>query len=132
MILVLSLLLSGIINKTVFIANSPRINTMALLELKNSPQAIFEKSARFIASLVKTSPIKNTDTEVAYKTFNFDKFTQLPVNQLKQVTKGVYAKEDKVNNIVYIRVAPDAQWEEKQITVDGKIMIIRFPKGTFK
>lgn len=131
-ILVTSIILSGLVNKAVFIANTPQINMVALLELKNSPLTIFDKSTRFMASFIKGNSGKNTDPDAVYKTFKFDTFSQIPINQLNQVTKGVYAKEDKTNNIIYIRVAPDAQWEEKEITLDGKKALMRFPKGTFK
>jgi hypothetical protein len=89
---------------TIFIANSPRINKA------------------FIASLI--TPQKETITVKEYR--------QLPDSALNRITAGVYAKEDKANNVIYIRVTDDVEYDERIIEVNGQQTRVRFPKGTFK
>lgn len=119
-----SLIISGFLTNNVFIANSPTINKSFLTNLKYLPSDLFNNTQRFLASIF--NPI---DPQTKKK---LDEFNKLPVSALNTIGKGVYAKEDRENNIVYIKVTKDAEWEEKEINFQGKIVKVRFPKGSFR
>lgn len=112
-VLLLALLLTNTLSKTVFLANTPRIDKAFFTNLKTLPN-------NFIASLSR----KPANT--------IKKFESLPITALKPMTEGVYAAEDETGKIVYIRVTKDVEYEEKIINYEGKKIKVRFPKGTFK
>ena len=112
-----SLIISGFLANTVFIAGSPKINPDFFTNLINAPR-------QFVA-LIFNPMDQATKKKV-------DEFNKLPISALNSMGTGVYAKADKANNVVYIRVTKDAEWEEREINFQGKIMKVRFPKGTFK
>ncbi len=99
-----ALVMAKTFSGTIFIANSPRINKV------------------FIVSLVTRQ--KETATAKEYQ--------RLPDSALNRITTGVYAKEDKANNAVYIRITDNVEYDERIIEVNGQQMKVRFPKGTFK
>ncbi len=90
-----SFILVFLFSKSIFLANTPRIN----------PQ--------FVAS------IRNLPVNIASA-----------INQIgfSKISQGVYAKEDKKTNVIYMRVTGDVEFEEKQLTVNGQTVILRFPK----
>lgn len=119
-----SLIVSGFLSNNVFIAKSPKVNKAFFANLRYLPLDIVNNTQQFLASIF------NPMDQITKK--KLDEFNKLPVSALNTIGKGVYAKEDRENNIVYIKVTKDAEWEEKEINFQGKIMKVRFPKGTFK
>lgn len=116
-------ILSSIVSKTVFLAGTPRINTLFFAQLRDTPRQVVVNTQNFIAALQGNPANSETRT--------LQQFMQLPSTALNQIGTGVYAKEDNINNIIYIRVSPDAQFKEQTITMNGKTVTIRVPKGTF-
>lgn len=114
--LTVSLLFVMFISKFIFIDNTPKVSVNFLANLKNAPLLVWES----LSSLGKSSSMKK---EIALK-----KLRDLPDSSLNTIAQGVYAKEDATNNVVYIRVTKDVVWEEREITLDGKLTKIRFPK----
>jgi len=114
--LIVSLLFVMFISKIVFVDNTPKVSVNFLANLRNAPLLVWES----LSSLGKTSSMKK---EIALK-----KLRDLPDSSLNTIAQGVYAKEDTTNKVVYIRVTKDAQWEERQIMLDGKPTTIRIPK----
>jgi uncharacterized protein YycO len=93
--LVVSLIITIILSKTLFSFNTPRFN---------------------ISYLVRLFP-KN----------NYGKLATIPLSSMTQISKGIYAKEDKELKTVYIRVTKDAQWQEKIIESNGHKILLRYP-----
>ncbi len=120
----MALILSSGLSNTIFLASTPRINKPSLAKLKNLPGTLVNNSANFLASLFNPR-----DKIIKEK---IGQFSTLPVSSMQRIGTGVYAQEDKKDNVVYIRVTKDAQWDERQINFQGKIITVRFPKGTFK
>jgi hypothetical protein len=112
--LVLILFIVGFVVKTqsnkIFFANTPRINPSFIAFVKNLPNSL--RSVPQIAN--KKEPNLNT--------FN------LPLSEFNKIAQGVYAKEDKENNIVYIRVEKDVVYEERIVNYQGHQITVRFPK----
>lgn len=118
LILVFAFVSTHIISKTVFLANSPRINKQFL-------SALINNSRTFFANLGKNTSLSDNQKNA------LQQIEKLPSTALNQVSSGVYAKEDKKNNVIYIRITKDAEWEERIIVMDGKEIKVRFPKGSF-
>jgi hypothetical protein len=127
--LVLALILSAVFSNTIFLANTPRINTIFLAKLKNAPGDLLNGTTVFLSSLMRPNGTALTSQE---KQNIINSFNSLPVSTMKSIGTGVYAKEDKKNNTVYIKVNKDAQWEERILIIDGKQVKVRFPKGNLK
>lgn len=115
-------ILSNIFSRTVFLANTPHINTVFFAQLKDSPRQMIVGTQNFIASLTGNP----TNPEVR----TLKQFLQLPDTALNTIGSGVYAKEDNLNNIYYIRVSPNSQYDERTIIMNGKTVTIRVPKGS--
>lgn len=122
--LFIGLVLTNFLSRSVFIANSPAINKAFISGLQMLPQNLFNSSTKQQAQPVakKTVP---SETPTSFS------FENLPVSALKFLGKGIYAKE-KNNNVVYIRVTKDVEFEEKDITYNGKVIKVMFPKGLIK
>jgi len=118
-ILALAFFFMRLLSGTVFLSNSPRLNSSFFLALKN-------KTFNFLASLSVKSKVNGT-ANAALKSLE-----QLPSSTLRSVGTGVYAKEDTSSDVIYIRIDKNAEWEEKIISLDGRQIKIRVPKGTFK
>ncbi len=124
--LVFSLVISSVLTQTIFFANTPMINKSFLAKIINFPSTVLESSRNFIASLINRSNISQNQATA------IQQFKQLPVTALKSVTKGIYAQEDKANNIIYVRVTKDVEYESRVFNVNGKQVTVHFPKGSFK
>jgi hypothetical protein len=51
-----------------------------------------------------------------------------PTFFMKQISKGIYAKEDKELGTIYIKISKDIQWEEKIINVNGQKILLKVSK----
>lgn len=111
--LFIAFLLTDILSKNIFLADTPKINKAFLANLKNSP-------GNFVAFLTNSRTNQNAD---------FKKFENSPISALKPVAKGIYAGENSNGRIVYIRVAKDIEFEEREINYEGRKIKVRFPKG---
>lgn len=110
------------VGKRLFLNNTPKINQSYLLEVRNSLFAFLDDSQRFLASLL--------NPRYAVLQNKIKKYNSLPTSAMQSVGTGVYAKEDELNNITYIRITKDSEWEERTIIMDGKQVTIRIPKGS--
>lgn len=119
-VLIAAFIITSTLSRTVFVANTTRINKAFIAELKDFPQHAFRQLKRYYASRqTPPTPQKKTD---------FAAIENLPNTALKSVAKGVYAHEED-GNIVYIRMTKDVEFEEKEINYEGKKIKVRFPKG---
>lgn len=100
-VMLVAIMFTQFVSKIFFIGGTPRINFQFLAKL-------FPKK------------IENQK--------KMEEYTNLPVIALSNLSKGIYAKEDKQNNIMYIRVTKDAPWQEKIINANGKKILIRLIK----
>jgi hypothetical protein len=139
--IIISFILTTILTKTVFYAGTPRINRVFITSIINLPLKLFQSTNNFIASLktnntanqVNNQPLnKNTATNNTNQKSLVQSIELIPLSAMTQVSNGVYAKEDKTNNIYYFKFTKNAEWEEKEYIVNGKKVIIDFPKGTIK
>ncbi len=118
--LVAAFVIASSLSRTVFVANTPRINKAFIAKLKDFPQQAFRQLKRYYASnQAPAAPTKKTD---------FAAIEKLPDTALKSVAKGVYAHEEN-GDVVYIRVTKDAEFEEREINYEGRKIKVRFPKG---
>ena len=117
---ILALILSFILVKTqtkkVFFGETPRINPNFIASIKNIPYSIQNIQ---LAKKAKIDP-------------ELEKIEKLPLSEFNKIADGVYAKEDRENNTVYIRVEENIEFEDKIINYNGKQITVKFPKGTFK
>lgn len=125
-ILAVAFILASALSQTVFLANTPRINRPFFAGLVNLPGTIKDNGTNFIASLF-TNQLSPSEQQKIINTFN-----SLPATTSKQLAPGVYAKTDSKDNVVYIKVSPGTQYDEKTINYNGQQIQVRFPKGTFK
>lgn len=123
--ILISLVIVTLTSNVIFIANTPRLNKLFLTELINLPQTVVDNSKAFLTSLGLSQKEKNKNEAIK-------NLSNLPLSQLKPIAKGVYAKEDISNNIYYVRVTKDADFEERIIDYRGQKIKIRFPKRTTK
>ncbi len=88
-----------------FIPTNPRSAFLFLAKLKNN----------FLAFVSQ-----KTTSESLAKTHLFF---------MRQIGKGVYAKEDKKLKIIYVRVTKDAELVEKTIEVNGRKILLQYING---
>lgn len=115
---------SSVLSKTIFLASTPRINKVFIAKVINLPGTLMKNTNTFIANLGKPSLTVTQKSKL-------QEFERLPLTALKPVASGVYAKDDLQNNIVYIKMTSDMQFDEQVMTINGKQVKVRFPKGTF-
>lgn len=112
--IILTLFVVGLLIKTqsnkIFFANTPRIHPSFIAFVRNLPKSF--RTTPQIAN--KKNPDLNT--------------FKLPLSEFNKIAQGVYAKEDKENNIVYIRVEKDVVYEEKILNYQGRQITVKFPK----
>jgi len=125
LLVLISFILVRVASSTIFIANTPKINTFALARLKNMPILFLNDTKNLFASIFK----KTAETTNSSLKNNLKKMDQLPLNAYKIVTKGVYAKEDKETGIIDLRITKDLEFEERKMKINGKEVTIRFPKN---
>lgn len=117
---ILALALSFILVKTqtkkVFFGETPRINPSFIASLKTIPHSIQNIQ---LAKKTKIDP-------------ELEKIEKLPLNEFNKLADGVYAREEKDNNTVYIRIEKEIEFEDRVINYNGKQITVKFPKGTFK
>ncbi len=106
-------------SRTVFLANTPRINPEFVYNMKNIPQVIANIPQRisfYIASLGRPK-------------FQYQDISQVPESNFLHVAKDIRAYENKSTNEVYIKVGPNVEFDKKIIQgPDGKEFIIYYPK----
>jgi len=121
-VMMLSLLISGIMSKEVFIANSPTIRPHLGLYLAARMKNMMAPASSFIAKLRgKGGPAKD-------KSVN-DRFSELGSVPFSDVAKGVAAKEQ--NGVAEVRYELDKiKWVEYTFTKrDGSTIVIKIPEG---
>lgn len=123
-VLIFAFVIANMMSTTVFMAKTPRINKFFLAGLANLPNKLIANLASVNNGSKKIDRVQQNQA--------VDQMKQLPASALNSVAPGVYAKDDENNNIIYIRITKDAQWEERTVNVDGREMKLRFPKGTIK
>lgn len=97
-----------------------------MTKLKELSADIVFMSSNFVASLMGKAILTVKQQEV------LKELEKLPAESLNKIGTGVYAKDDIENNLVYIRVTENAEFEEKMSILNGKETRIAFPKGTFE
>lgn len=123
--IVVALIFTQSLSTSVFIANTPQINTYFLSDTIQLAQNFMKNiSNKSQTTAQKSDPKKQSES--------IEKFSNLPSSALNKMAPGVYAKEDIDNDVVYIRVDKDAEWDEQIVMVDGVEKKIRFPKGTLQ
>jgi hypothetical protein len=116
-ILVLSFVVSFIINKTVFLSNTPRINPKFARSIKNLPTT----SKAFFAQLNQFFTPKNINNTNSEKFFSELPKVNVPKSiNYKLVSKGVYAAEDKKSNIKYLKIEKGTQIEVREYRIKLK------------
>lgn len=120
--MILAFVISRLSSQTIFIANTPRINRNFIAKVINFPGNI-------IQNYLSNQTQKNVSQTASSMTNTLER---LPVSAMKQISQGTYAYENAQDNVVYIRITDKANYEERIITVNGKPIKLRFPKGTFK
>ena len=125
--MVIALVIAQLSTRTIFMANTPRINKIFIAKLIKLPQSVLKSTQEFIAK----NSNKNTVPSTASLNNNLPQ-NNIPVSAMKEVSKGIYAKEDTENNVFYIHITKDMEFEEKILNYNGKQIKLRFPKGTFK
>lgn len=120
---------ASLISRSIFLAGSPRINKMFFQQFfakKDLPQP---------TSLVQSTPLREPTKSFPSSRLDLTTIKQLPNTALRSVAKGIYAQEEN-DNIVYIRVTEDAEFEEKEVSYNnGKEVIkikVKFPIGMMK
>lgn len=139
--IIVSFFLTSILSKTVFYANTPRINKMFIASIINLPNKLINNASNFIASLKPNNSSNQTNTNQARikqpvnntRSISLvQSIEQIPITTMTKIGKGVYAKEDKANNVYYLKLTEDTEWDEKEYIVNGEKVTIKFPKGTLK
>lgn len=126
--LAIAFVLANVSSNTVFFGQTPRFNEGFIAKLINLPADILNSTKNFIVSIGQNTS-QNQDMKQSEVLLQY---SQLPDNLLKQVASGVYAKEDQINNVLYMRVSKDAQYEPKKIIDEnGQEITVLFPKGSF-
>lgn len=116
-ILFVAFIASTIINKTVFLSNTPRLNPKFARSIKNLPNT----SKAFIAQLNLFFTPKNFNNTNSEKFFSeLPKVTVPKGIDFTPVTKGVHAAEDKKNNTKYMRIEKGKQIEVREYTIKLK------------
>lgn len=116
-ILGLSFIASLIINKTVFLSNTPRLNPQFARSIKNLPNT----SRNFIAQLNPFFTPKSVNNTSSQKFFSeLPKVTVPKGIDFKPVTKGVYAAEDKKTNTKYLKIEKGKRVEVREYTIKLK------------
>lgn len=138
----IALIISWFFSQTIFLKGTPQIDPLFLTKLRVLPNLLVNRSKELFTStfdknkstgdsLPKTEILVAKDN-LQERSLAFEKIKKLPDSSLQFMSKGVYAKEDKKTNIVYIRITKDAEWEEKTVTIDGKLTKIMIPKTSLK
>lgn len=139
--ILIGFILSLFLINTVFIASSPRINKLFFGQLKDASLSLVYQSQQLFTKRFLSQPIPTTQPQIVKKdpvhipqapSVVSEKLQKIPLSSLQPITKGVYATGDKAENIVYIRITEDVEFEEHVVNVDGKQVKIRFPKGSLK
>lgn len=107
--------LAGFLSKEIFMANTPRVNKVNVAKLLSLP-------GKMLARLTQRET-----TSVDIK-----KYENIPLSSYNRLAEGVYAYDDKEQNVSYIRTTGDIQWEDRQINYQGKTITIKVPKGAFQ
>ena len=136
--IIFSFIFTGIIIKSLFLANSPRINPFFAQNLTAKVNSFLSKTRNFFAFKTVLPPTNNQVNQV--------NFSQKPTNQtftlkeapkeiiealnvpLTKVSQGVYAGEK--NNIkVYEIRTNEIEYLQYTFNVNGKEIKIKVPKG---
>lgn len=127
-LIALSLFVSNILVKEVFIANTPKI-------YKNLGQRLTGKFNSFIASLnpfvMKPSSVESNNQPVVTKSIHdVNKMADdtKDLSAFQAITKGVYGKETEGVTYTVIK-QNEVEWLEYIFIVDGKEFKIKMPKG---
>lgn len=121
--MVFALVITLISSRSIFMANTPRINKSFIVKVIALPGVIIHNTGQFIASI-------NFNKKIPTSTVK--KLQELPVSAMKKVSRETYAYYDTNNKIIYFRTTDYSNYEERTVTVNGEQVRIRFPKGTFK
>lgn len=148
-LLVLSYLIVNFLNKTVFLANSPKINpffVQKMLAFLKQPTRFLAKKNEIKISEIRVNPIaitpvqqnkvsppsppsspKDEDKTIALKD---DAEILLQTAKFKTLGRGVYAAEGTDNYKIYKYVIDEIEWKEYVFTLkDGRIVKIKLPVG---
>jgi len=87
-----------------FLPSNPRSSVLFLTKLKNNFLVLFSN--------------KNS----------YSRLVSTPLSAMKQISKGVYAKEDKELGTVYIKVTKDVEQTAQIIELNGKKIKIIYLK----
>jgi hypothetical protein len=133
--IILALIITQVSSRTIFMSNTPRINKSFIAKIIQLPGNILNNTKQFIASISFKQPNNinsNTSINQSIPVVTAKKINNLPLTAMQQLSKGVYAYRDTSDNILYIKVTKDMEYEERVLNYNGKQIKLRFPKGTFK
>lgn len=120
-----SFVVTGFVSNTVFIANSPAVNTNFTNTIAQNINQLFGNSSSFFAFL-------NARPQVSVPLQANDQYnaimSQTGSIPFTQVAKGIYAKETSTAKVVQVRVN-EVNWEVHTYVVNGKTITLRIPKG---
>lgn len=143
--MIAAFIISTTLSKTLFLSSTPIINKTFIAKMINLPNDIAQVlKNRFSQQLVNNSSIqkqnisnaeikKTTSNDiVATKTNTPSLIGNISDTAMTKLSTGVYAKDDRENNVYYLKIGAGAEWDKQTIVVDGKTVIIERPKGTLK
>ena len=103
---VISFVLTIFLSQNLFFLHTPKLNPLFLARIKERMINLFKG---------------NTDKKLAEKSLS-------SFSTMIKISRGVYAKEDKELQTVYIRITDEAVWDDKIINVNGKKIMLRVLK----
>ena len=116
-VITLALLFTFVLNKTIFLANTLRINPEFISLIKHFPT----DSKNFMAKLQLLFHTNKSSITSSEKFFSQLPQVVAPKNIIySPITKGVYAEEDKKNNIKYMKIEKGKQVEVREYRIKLK------------